>query len=70
MNLRLAPTLEKQVEKVAFLYGFAKEEIVERAVYFYLDSIKDNIALRNEFQTWDNLSNESLTNFEARLEQG
>jgi hypothetical protein len=70
MNVNLESSVENKINNLAIQYGFAKEEIVERAIYYYLDSLKDEISFKEEFLEWDYLSDECLKKFESNIEQG
>ncbi len=46
------------IENASKILGIKRSEFFERAVTFYLYSMKDNIALKKEFNALDKLSDE------------
>lgn len=67
MELILTDEIEQKIVKAAAATGFQKQEIIRRAILFYLDSINSQIELKNEFDNWDKLSDETLISFENAL---
>ncbi len=67
MRIKLPDGLDEKVKFASDALGFDEREIIERAIIFYLDTIEKQLALKNEFEAWDTLSNEALANFEATL---
>ncbi len=47
--------------------GINKKEFIERALLFYLESIRATLDLEKEFQAWDALSDEAFWLMEKRL---
>jgi hypothetical protein len=64
MELILPESMELKISKASIILGFRKQEIIQRALVFYLDSINAQLELKNEFDNWDKLSDEALTSFE------
>jgi hypothetical protein len=67
MEYIIPERISKQVSKAANTLGFAEDELINRALLFYLDSINSQIELKEEFDYWDRLSDEALENFEKEL---
>jgi len=67
MELILPETIEMKISKAASITGFRKQDIIQRALLFYLDSINPQLELKNEFDQLDILSDEALINFENVL---
>lgn len=42
------------------IMGVEENALFERAITFYLHAIKDKISLKNEFDSWDMLSDEAF----------
>ncbi|MCK5832145.1 hypothetical protein KAH81_00575 [bacterium] len=66
-KIELSKRIDERVKSASDTLGFDKQEIVERAILFYLDTIDRRIELKQEFNEWDMLSDETLANFEAAL---
>jgi len=56
-----------ELERISKLSGLEREKIIAKAVYYYLNVIKQDIELKEEFEELDKLSDEALDNFEAKL---
>jgi len=69
MNVYLSDKFESQISKTALLLGFQQREVIERALLYYFDSLKDEFLLRSEFAAWDKLSDEAMIKFEEELEK-
>ena len=67
MNLNFSERIDLQINKASEILGLRKKDLIERAILFYLNEIKNNIQLKKEFNDWDRLSDESLNNFENSL---
>ena len=59
--------MDKKLKKASDILGFKKQEIVDRALLFYLDTIQKQLDLKQEFKELDKLSDEALLNFEKTL---
>ena len=66
-QVKLKGKLGSDVKKASGALGFDEQKLVERAVHFYLDALKEQVKLKNEFNELDSLSDEALTNFEKNL---
>ena len=42
------------------IMGVEEDTLFERAITFYLHAMKDKISLKNEFDSWDVLSDEAF----------
>jgi len=67
MEYIITERLSQKLTNAANTLGFDENEIVNRALLFYLDTINSQIELRNEFDNWDNLSDEALEYFESKI---
>jgi hypothetical protein len=67
MELILNESLELKITNASSILGFRKQDIIQKALVFYLDSINSQLELKNEFNNWDILSDEALTFFENAL---
>ena len=67
MQIQIPKEMDKKLKKVSDLLGFEKQEIVDRALLFYLDTIQKQLDLKQEFKEWDALSDEALKSFENAL---
>lgn len=55
------------VREAARLIGTDEKEILERAVLFYLESIRTALDLEKELKAWQGLSDEAFWLMEKRL---
>lgn len=60
MHVTIEKKLDKKVSEASRTLGVDKSHIVERALIFYLDSVKKSSDLRNELYAWEKLSDESF----------
>ena len=67
MQIQIPKEMDKKLKKVSDLLGLEKQEIVDRALLFYLDTIQKQLDLKQEFKEWDALSDEALKSFENAL---
>lgn len=67
MELILPESIELRISKASSILGFRKQEIIQRALVYYLDSINSQLELKNEFNNWDKLSDEAFISFENAL---
>jgi len=56
-----------QIIKISRELGVDEENLIQRAVLFYLDELQKQVDLKQEMNQWDMLSNEALMNFEESL---
>lgn len=67
MRIQIREQLQGDLKKASQVMGVREREIVDRALLFYLKSIRDHGNPEKEFQAWDVLSDEALTRMERRL---
>lgn len=67
MEIQITKEIDNKLKNASQTLGFNKQKLIERAVLFYLDTIQKQIALKQEFQAWDKLSDEALNKFEETL---
>ncbi len=67
MEIEIHKEMDKKLKKASDILGFKKQEIVDRALLFYLDTIQKQLDLKQEFKELDKLSDEALLNFEKSL---
>ena len=67
MEIEISKSISKDVQKASLRLGLNNREIVARALKLYLQGIKASIDLKEEFDDWDKLSDEALSNFEKSL---
>ncbi len=67
MEIKISKSIDKELKKASENLGFDEERIVERAILFYLNAIKNQLDLNKEFKDWDSLSDEAIVNFENNL---
>ena len=69
MEIILTDDEVRKIDEVGELTGLEKREIVKRALTNYLENSKEMQRLENEIQSWDELSDEALINFEKENEK-
>ncbi len=69
MQIQIPKDVDKKINEVSKVFGIGKEEIIDRAILLYLDSIQKQLELKKELKSWDLLSDEALENFERDLPQ-
>jgi hypothetical protein len=67
MEIQLTKTLENQLQRASLILGFKQQEIINRALAFYLESVNSKIEFKNELDSFDQLSDEAFINFEKSL---
>ena len=67
MQVQTSKDVDKKIKEASKVLGLKEEEIVDRAILLYLDSMEKYLELKKEFKAWDNLSDEALNNFESGL---
>ena len=67
MEIEISDETMELINQVEKILGIRKKELVNRAILVYVDGMSKQIALKNEFGAWDELSDESLDNFEKSL---
>ncbi|PKP57565.1 MAG: hypothetical protein CVT88_04910 [Candidatus Altiarchaeales archaeon HGW-Altiarchaeales-1] len=69
MQVQISEEAYSEVKNASNILGFNEQNIIERAIVVYLDMIQKQIELKQEFQQWDELSDETLNNFENALQK-
>ena len=64
MQVQISKEFDKKIKQASEALGFEDKKIVERALLFYLDAVKEHLELKQEFREWDALSDEALIVFE------
>jgi len=67
MQIHLQEPTLRQLKKVAQTTGIEEEQLIQRAVLYYLDAIQKHVEFYEEMNAWERLSDEALANFEAAL---
>ena len=69
MNITLPKQLEQEMRRVSKVMGISEEELAERALRFYVASIRQELELEQELHAWDHVSDEALLNMERVMLQ-
>lgn len=64
MEIVLSQSVENKLNNASILLGYKKQELINRAIMYYLDSINTKIEFEQELKSLDILSDEALENFE------
>jgi hypothetical protein len=64
MQVLINRKLSRKVTQLSSLFGWKKEEIVTQALLYYMDTVFKQLSLQKELNTWDKLSDETLTDIE------
>lgn len=67
MNMLTNTILDKDIKIASQALGISKNDLVNRALVLYLDSVRSTLDLEKEFKGWDELSDESWQNMSAGL---
>ena len=67
MEIEITKDLDKKLSEISKELGLDKEEVVNRALLLYMDSINKMLLLKKEMNVWDKLSDEALEKFEMDL---
>jgi len=67
MEIVLSQSIENKLNNASILLGFKKQELINRAIVYYLDSINTKIEFEQELKSLDILSDEAFINFEQKL---
>jgi len=59
MNLKLASKISKRIKVASRVLGVEENEMIDRAMLFYLENVESSLAMRNEFDAWEKLSDEA-----------
>jgi hypothetical protein len=69
MKITMQKKLEQEIRRASEVMGVDEQELAERAMRFYLASIHQELALEQELQAWDKVSDEALLNMERAMLQ-
>jgi len=67
MQIEISKDTLRHVEKISLELGIKEQQVIDRAVSLYLDTISKYLSLKQEMKEWDFLSDEALSNFEKTL---
>jgi hypothetical protein len=67
MQINLHEQTMIKLKRVSQEMGIQEENLIQRAVLYYLDAIQRHLELHDEIKAWDILSDEALVNFEKML---
>jgi hypothetical protein len=67
MQIHLHEQTMTKLKRVSQEMGIQEENLIQRAVLYYLDVIQKHLELHDEMKAWDILSDEALVNFEEML---
>lgn len=67
MNLAISRDTSIKVQNVSEMLGIPQQEVVDRAILVYLDSLEKFLDFKKELKAWDKLSDEAWENFEKSL---
>lgn len=67
MEVDIAKDTSIKIEKASQLTGISRQEIIDRALLLYLDSMSKFLDFKQEMKDWDKLSDEAWENFERSL---
>ena len=66
MNITLPKQLEQEMKRVSKVIGISEEE---RALRFYVASIRQELELEQELHAWNHVSDKALLNMERVMLQ-
>ena len=66
-TITLPRQINSKIETASKSLGISKNVFTLNAVLFYLQNLKNKIALKKEFDMWEQASNRDLLNFEKSL---
>jgi hypothetical protein len=61
MQVTVEKKLDKRIAHASKTLGVDKKNLVERALLFYLDSVRKSVDLKHELDAWDQLSDDAYT---------
>ena len=67
MPLVTEKKIQKRLREVSRQMGIEEKELVDRAVFLYLESVRRVLEVGKEFDAWDSLSDEALRTLAKRL---
>ena len=67
MQIHLQEHTLTTLKKVSQDIGIQEEDLIQRAILYYLDAIQRHVEFYDEMNAWEKLSDEALVNFEEAL---
>lgn len=67
MEVNISGAASAQLKMASKKLGFKEQEIANRAVLFYVDTLAKEMDLKEELSEWDSLSDEALAKVEKSL---
>ncbi len=67
MDVAISPDTSMKVQNVSEMLGISQQEVVDRAILVYLDSLEKFLDFKKELAVWDKLSDEAWEIFEKSL---
>jgi hypothetical protein len=59
-TIQVEEKINQNLEKTSKIMGIKKRELVDRALLYYFESMRDMIDLKRELNAWDRLSDEAM----------
>jgi hypothetical protein len=70
MKVVIKKKIKDDLKLMSHKFGIKESEVVDRALVFYLESLRNILDLEREFQGWDSLTDEAWGNASKRLPSG
>ena len=67
MDIHLSKETAKKIQKISKRLGVGQNDVIDRAISLYLDSISKQMDFRRELKQWDILSDEALLSFDEEV---
>ena len=67
MSIATQKKLRQDIKRASKAIGVDEKELAERAMRFYLASVEREIALQNELEAWEQISDTTLHTMEKAL---
>lgn len=67
MQIHLQEPMRIKLKTVSQTTGIEEEQLIQRAVRYYLEVIQKQVEFSAEINAWERLSDEALVNFEDAL---
>lgn len=59
-TIHVEEKINQDLKKASKLMGVKKKELIDRALLYYLGSVRDLLHFRKELDAWDELSDEAM----------
>ena len=66
-TIELKNYTSKKINEASKILGIKEDQLIDRAILVYLDTINKYLNLKKEMREWESLSDEALINFEKSL---